>query len=141
LFWFEERSMQKFLLSLLAPITLLAGCADYGGDRPGNGYRRYDYDRPDPSYGGYDASRYYREHPRYREYNLGWNDRIYRGSDGRYYCRRKDGTTGLIVGAIVGAVLGNMIASGDSKTLGTILGASGGAVAGRAIDRRDARCR
>jgi hypothetical protein len=138
---FEEPHMHKFLLALLAPIVVLSGCASYDGDRPSYDYRRYDYNRPDPSYGGYDAARYYREHPRYRERILGWNDRVYRGGDGRYYCRRRDGTTGLIIGAVVGAVFGNIIAPGDSKTLGTILGASGGAIAGREIDRRDARCR
>lgn len=37
---------------------------------------------------------------RYRSYRLGRNDRIYRGSDNRYYCRRDDGTTGLIVGGV-----------------------------------------
>ena len=34
---------------------------------------------------------------------LGYNDRIYRGQNGSYYCRRNDGTTGLIVGAGIGA--------------------------------------
>ncbi len=67
------------------------------------------------------------------------------GCDGKYYCRRSDGTTGLIVGGIAGGVLGNVIAPGDSKTLGTVIGAIGGAVAGNAIDRGskkdDVRCR
>ena len=38
------------------------------------------------------------------------NDRVYRGNDGRYYCRRSDGTTGLLIGAGVGGLLGNTIA-------------------------------
>jgi outer membrane lipoprotein SlyB len=71
---------------------------------------------------------------------LGENDYIYRDADGRYYCKRDDGTTGTIVGAIAGGILGNIIAPGGSKTLGTILGAGGGALAGRAIDRNDIRC-
>ena len=75
-----------------------------------------------------------------RERRLNDNDRVYRGQNGQYYCRRSDGTTGLIVGAIAGGVLGNIIAPGDSKTLGTVLGAIGGAVAGRAIDS-GVRCR
>ena len=81
---------------------------------------------------------------RYRERRLAANDRVYRGQDGRYYCRRNDGTTGLIVGAAVGGVLGNIIAPGGSKTLGTLLGAGAGAVAGTAIDKeasKDMRCR
>jgi Glycine zipper 2TM domain len=133
--------MRTMILGVVAASTLLGGCANYGNAGPGYPYRQYDYNRPDPAYGGYDAGRYYRDDPRYRERALGYRDRVYRGTDGRYYCRRNDGTTGLIVGAIAGGVLGNIIAPGDSKTLGTIIGASGGALAGRAIGRRDARCR
>src|SRR5690606_40721472 len=36
----------------------------------------------------YDAARHYRDDPRYRERRLGPDDYVYRGSDGRYYCRR-----------------------------------------------------
>jgi len=100
----------------------------------------YDWNRPDPRYGGYDAVRYY--HPGgYRERRLTRYDRIYRGSDGRYYCRRSDGTTGLIVGGVLGGLLGNAIANGHSTTLATVLGASGGALLGRSIDRGNIRCR
>ena len=79
----------------------------------------------------WDPARYYRSGPPRR---LGRNDRIYRGSDNRYYCRRDDGTTGLIIGGMAGGVLGNIIAPGGSKTLGAILGAGAGALIGRAID-------
>jgi len=90
----------------------------------------------------WDASRYYRrDDRRYRPRRMGRNDYIYRGSDNRYYCRRDDGTTGLIVGGISGAVLGHIIAPGGAKTLGTILGAGGGALIGRAIDDGDIVCR
>ena len=125
----------------LAAATVVSGCAGGGFGRGGSDFGRYDYNRPDPAYGGYDAARYYRDDRRYRERRLSNNDRIYRGQDGRYYCRRSDGTTGLIVGGLAGGVLGNVIAPGGSNTLGPILGAAGGAVAGRAIDRSDARCR
>ncbi len=106
-------------------------------------WSRYDYNRPDPSYGGYQADRYHREDQvRYQERRMGDNERIYRGQDGRYYCRRSDGTTGLVVGAVAGGVLGNVIAPGNSDLLGTVLGAVLGGVAGREIDRmRDVRCR
>ncbi len=87
------------------------------------------------------ADRYYRSGEAYRPRVLGVDDRIYRGRDGRYYCKRDDGTTGLIVGGIAGGVLGNVIAPGGSKTLGTILGAAGGALIGRAIDRDEVVCR
>lgn len=103
-------------------------------------YRNYDYNRPDPRYGGYYADRYYRDANYYQPRRLSYDDRIYRGQDGRYYCRRDDGTTGLIIGALGGGVLGNVIAPGGSKTLGTIIGGGLGAVIGRAIDRGDARC-
>jgi hypothetical protein len=101
--------------------------------------RREDrYDRA----GYWDAARYYRQDDRrYRPRHLSRNDRIYRGSDNRYYCRRDDGTTGLIVGGMAGGVLGNIIAPGGSKTLGTILGAGAGALIGRAIDDGDVVCR
>jgi len=88
----------------------------------------------------YYADRYYRE-GHYAPRRLGPDDRIYRGRDGRYYCKRDDGTTGLIVGGVVGGLLGNEIAPGGSKTVGTILGAGAGALLGRAIDRDGVTCR
>lgn len=69
------------------------------------------------------------------------DDRVYRGENGRYYCRRSDGTTGLIIGAAAGGLLGNTIGRGDSHILGTLLGAAGGGLAGRAIERNGVRCR
>ena len=96
---------------------------------------RWQGDRP-----GWEPSRHYRDHRRghYRERRMGRNDRIYRGGDGRYYCRRSDGTTGLVVGAIAGGLLGNAI-GGD--TLGALLGAGGGALLGQQIERGQVRCR
>ena len=72
---------------------------------------------------------------------LSRNDRVWRGDDGRYYCRRDNGTTGLIVGAAAGALLGRALDGGRERTLGTILGAAGGALIGREIDRGELRCR
>ena len=136
--------MRAILLGLLAAGTL-ASCADTGyGTSNYDGYRSYDWNRPDPSYGGYHADRYYRDDRRYRERRLSRDERVYRGQDGRYYCRRSDGTTGLIVGGVAGGVLGNIIAPGGSETLGTVLGAVAGAAAGAAVDRgssKDVRCR
>ncbi len=97
-------------------------------------WRNYDYRRAEPGYRRYDAARYYRNDKRYRPYRMGRNDRIYRGSDNRYYCRRDDGTTGLIVGGVAGGILGSIIAPGGSKTLGAIIGAGAGALLGREID-------
>jgi hypothetical protein len=134
--------MRTPVRALLSAATLLSGCAGSYGDRPAYASgRNYDYNRPDPAYGGYYADRYYRDAPTYRERRLSRNERVYRGENGQYYCRRSDGTTGLIVGGIAGGILGNMIAPGGSKTLGTILGGIGGAAAGTAIDSNGARCR
>lgn len=104
-------------------------------------WQRYDYNRPDPRYGDYDASRYYYNAPNYSERRLSRNDRIYRGSDNRYYCRRSDGTTGLIVGAVAGGLFGSAVAGRGSSTLGALLGAGGGALLGQSIDRGNVRCR
>ena len=131
--------MRTILLAATAATTLLAGCSSTGGyDRR---WSAYDYNQPDPAYGGYYADRYYRDDARYRERVLSENDRIYVGQDGRYYCRRSDGTTGLIVGGIAGGALGAIIAPGGANTLGAILGAGAGALAGRAIERNNVRCR
>ena len=86
----------------------------------------------------WDAANSYRSGGRYRERRLSRNDEIYRGHDGRNYCRRADGSTGLVIGAIAGGLLGNAI-GGD--TLGTLLGAGSGAALGRSLDRGQVRCR
>lgn len=92
--------------------------------------------------GDYDPAVYYRDSPRYQERMLNSDERVYRGRDGRYYCKRSDGTTGLIVGAIAGATLGNLIDGGHSRSAGTLLGAVAGGLAGREIDRNSQlRCR
>lgn len=104
-------------------------------------YRRYDYNRFEPGYRGYYADRYYRDGNYYQPRRLSYNDRVYRGQDGRYYCRRSDGTTGLIVGGLAGGVLGNVIAPGGSKTLGTVIGAVAGGALGRSVDRNNVTCR
>jgi len=88
--------------------------------------------------GHWDPADHYRgDHHRHAR-RLGRDDRVYRGHDGRYYCRRSDGTTGLVLGAIGGGLIGNAI-GGD--TLGTLVGAGGGALLGRQIDRGQVRCR
>lgn len=91
-------------------------------------YNNYNHGR------GYDRGRY--DEPVYRD------TRVWRGNDGRQYCRRKDGTTGLLIGGAAGALLGREVAgrNGD-RTLGAILGAAGGALLGREIDRGGSTCR
>ena len=72
---------------------------------------------------------------------IGRDDRVWRGSDGQYHCRRANGTTGLVVGAALGALVGRELDGGRDRTLGTILGAAGGGLLGREIDRGSLRCR
>ena len=82
------------------------------------------YDRNDGRYynqGGYDGVPVYR------------NTRVWRGNDGRTYCRKKDGTTGLIIGGAAGALIGREVDGGRNRTLGTILGAAAGALIGKEI--------
>lgn len=99
------------------------------------------YEDEDTRY--YDAARDYRPGNQYQERVLSSDDRVYRGTDGRYYCRRGDGTTGLIAGGAAGGILGNVIDGGRSRTVGTLLGAALGGLAGRSIDRnqQEIRCR
>jgi hypothetical protein len=149
----EDLDMRKLILGLAAaalslPAAPIAAKPHWGHD---NGHHRgwdkgrgnphrWDWNRPDPRYGRYDAARYYRPGVHY-ERRLTRYDRIYRGYDGRYYCRRSDGTTGLIVGGVLGGLLGNALADGHSSTLATLLGAGGGALLGKSIDSGNVRCR
>jgi hypothetical protein len=157
-----EIKMRKFILaatlaSLAVPIAIAPAQAQQGpqydqndgrhdiGDHRGNGgnsghddrrnYGKYDYNRPDPRYGNYRAERYYVQGNQYRPRYMSANERIYRGQDNRYYCRRNDGTTGLVIGGLAGGLLGNTVAPGGSKLLGTVLGGGAGALLGQAIGR------
>lgn len=66
--------------------------------------------------------------------------REWRGRDGRTYCRKSDGTTGLIVGGVGGALLGRTIDTRGDRATGTLLGAAAGALIGKEIDSKR-RCR
>jgi hypothetical protein len=122
---------------------------NHGRDRHDNGrHRGWDKrDRDDHrSYRGYQSySRYrapvYQARPYYQSYPANYgepvyrNTRVWQGNDGRYYCRKSNGTTGLLVGGAVGALLGREVAGrGGDRTLGAILGAAGGALLGRSLD-------
>jgi hypothetical protein len=101
-------------------------------DRYRGGYESYG--RGYEGYNDYNGN-YYNGEPVYRD------TRVWRGNDGRTYCRKKDGTTGLIIGGAAGALLGREIDGGRNRTLGTILGAAAGALLGREIDGHGVRCR
>jgi hypothetical protein len=86
--------------------------------------------------------RIYDDRGRYLEpRRISRDDRIWRGRDGRYYCERDNGTTGLLIGAGVGALAGRAIDTRGDRTVGTLLGGALGAVIGREIDRGELRCR
>lgn len=90
--------------------------------------RKHRYNRGDY----YRYSRY--DEPIYR------NTRTWRGRDGRYYCRKKNGTTGLVIGGAAGALLGREVDTQGDRAMGTILGAAAGALIGKNLtDGR--RCR
>ena len=128
--------MKRIVLPLLAVSALLAGCSSYGDDGPRYGENDYG-----DNGGGWDASSHYRDDPSYQERPMSSDESLYRGSDGRYYCRRSDGTAGLVVGGVAGGALGDVIAPRGSKTLGTVLGAIGGAAIGSSVDKNGTRCR
>jgi hypothetical protein len=100
------------------------------------------HERTDRRYGdyGYDDRRW--DDRRWDDRR--WDDRrgdYWQGNDGRWRCRRADGTTGLLVGAVGGALLGRTIDRRGDRSLGTILGAIGGGLLGREVDRGGSRCR
>ncbi|MBO9603200.1 MAG: glycine zipper 2TM domain-containing protein [Novosphingobium sp.] len=117
--------MKKVLLAVaavtLAIPTMPAVAKDHG---------RHHYSNTYDSYGRYREPR-----------RLHRGDRMWQGKDGRYYCRRDNGTTGLIIGAAGGALVGRAVDTHGERTTGTILGAVVGGLLGREVDRGNARCR
>ncbi|MGI9376258.1 MAG: glycine zipper 2TM domain-containing protein [Tsuneonella suprasediminis] len=124
--------MKKTLLVIAAagltiPMATPAA-ADPPSWAPAHGYREKQRDR----YERREARRYYRTDN---------GIRYWRGDDGRYYCKRSNGTTGLIVGAAVGALAGRAVDTRGDRTTGTVVGAAVGALLGKEIDSGKARCR
>lgn len=133
--------MNKALLAaVLASIVIPAApaLADPPSWASAHGRRAHDGENSRHSY---DRNVYDRRGRYVQPRRITRNDRVWRGNDGQYYCRRSNGTTGLIIGAGVGALLGRTIDTNGDRTLGTILGAAGGGLLGRSIDRGDLRCR
>jgi len=81
----------------------------------------------------WDPARHYRHDDR-QPREMVAEDRVYRGSDGRYYCKRSDGTTGLVLGAVGGGLIGHALGGG---VLGTLLGAGGGGLLGKHLDQKN----
>jgi hypothetical protein len=74
-------------------------------------------------------------------YARGYHGKMWQDSQGRWRCKRSNGTTGLIVGAAGGALLGRAVDTRGERATGTILGAAAGALIGRELDRSRVRCR
>jgi outer membrane lipoprotein SlyB len=70
-----------------------------------------------------------------RSYHAHQQPQQWRGSDGRTYCRKSNGTVGLVVGGAAGALVGREIDKNGSRTTGTVLGAAVGALLGRHVQR------
>ncbi len=95
-------------------------------------YDRYDrYDRRDDRRGG----RYDRRDDRYGGHYepISRNTSVWRGNDGRTYCRKKDGTTGLLIGGAAGALIGRELDGRGDRAMGTVLGAAAGALLGKRV--------
>lgn len=69
------------------------------------------------------------------------NVEYWQGNDGRYYCKKSNGTVGLLVGGAAGALVGRAIDSRGDRATGTVLGAAAGALLGREIQRSRAKAR
>ena len=65
----------------------------------------------------------------------------WRGNDGRYRCKKSNGTTGLLIGGAAGALVGRAIDTNGSRTTGTVVGAAAGALLGREVERNRSRAR
>ncbi|WP_265570226.1 glycine zipper 2TM domain-containing protein [Sphingomicrobium nitratireducens] len=81
--------------------------------------------------------------PAFAHKRHGYQGPVWTDSQGRYRCKRPNGTTGLIVGAATGALVGRAVDTHGERATGTIIGAAAGALLGREIDRnrKGWRCR
>ena len=133
--------MKKTILALAAAASLALPTAQAAAASPywnGHSYSQRYGDR----YDGYRQTQVYDRYGRYAQpRRITSRDHVWRGNDGRYYCERDNGTTGLIVGAAGGALLGRTIDERGDRTLGTVIGGILGGLLGQQIDKSDARCR
>lgn len=126
--------MRKIFLGLTA-LAVAVPSVSIATPASAQNYGRYERD--------YRDGRYDRRYSRHDDRGY-YNGRTWRGRDGRQYCRRSDGTTGLLVGAVGGALVGRTIDTRGDRTVGTVLGGVLGALAGREIERGSSggrRCR
>ena len=126
--------MKNTVISAVIAATALTSVPAFGDPPPwAPAHGRRSHER----YENYDRGADYQ-----RQYNRTDNGIAYwRGDDGRYYCHRSNGTTGLLVGAALGALLGRSVDRHGDRSTGTILGAAAGALLGREVERGQTRCR
>ena len=109
--------MKKSLLTLVmvaVAVPAVPALADPPPWAPAYGERRHQ--RHD-DYDAYERNRIYDSNGRYlHPRRVNRDSYIWRGRDGRYYCRRDNGTTGLLIGAGVGALAGHEIAGNGDRT-------------------------
>ena len=137
--------MRKLILAVATLVATALPVATAFADpppwAPAHGRRAKEAERDYRRDERHDERFYYQDDHRHHERRrVRYEEAVYRGDDGRYYCHRSDGTTGLIIGAVAGGVIGNRLARGESALLGTLLGASAGAVIGQAIDKNSVYC-
>lgn len=128
----------KGLLGAFAAVSVAATAPAYAGisAAPAQQHGYHKLDQENGFYKKKKRGRYYA-----RDQRVNSNTRVWRGNDGRYYCKKDNGTTGLLIGAAVGGLAGHEIAGDGDKLLGTIIGGGAGALLGREIDRDKYRCR
>jgi hypothetical protein len=69
----------------------------------------------------FDPAARYRTGPQYGLKLLDAAERVYRSRDGRYFCKRPDGSAGLITGNVDGDALGDAIQPGHSRTVQALI--------------------
>ena len=129
--------LNKGLLGAFAAISVTATAPVYAGitAAPTKSEGFYKLEQDNGFYKRKKRGRYYADQ------RVNNNTRIWRDNDGRYRCKKDNGTTGLLIGGAVGGLAGHEIAGNGDKLLGTVLGAAGGALLGREIDKDKYRCR
>ena len=116
--------MRKIVLGMVAAAVAIPTAASAQPGYYGGGYN-----------GGYYGNSYGGQYSSYYDRSGYYSGPTWRGNDGRYYCRRSDGSTGTIVGGVAGAVIGSQVAGRGDRTIGAILGGAVGALIGNSVDR------
>src|SRR3546814_9361484 len=107
------RNITKGWMGAFAAISVAATAPAYAGlptIAPAQGHGLF---KADQDAGFYRKKRHHRNYSRDQRVNS--NTRIWRGNDGRYRCKKDNGTTGLLIGGAVGGLAGHEIA-GDRKS-------------------------